>query len=41
MPSANSVVVSAIGYPRAIGEVWGTYGDGGKRMHQCKSRILI
>jgi ferredoxin len=29
MPKAKSVVVAAIGYPRAIGEVWGTYEDEG------------
>jgi epoxyqueuosine reductase QueG len=30
MPNANSIVVAAIGYPRAIGEVWGTYEDEGR-----------
>lgn len=29
MPKAKSVVVAAIGYPQAIGEVWGTYEDEG------------
>ena len=29
MPSARSVVVAGIGYPRAIGEVWGTFTEEG------------
>lgn len=29
VPKARSVVVVGIGYPRAIGEVWGTYADEG------------
>lgn len=30
MPKAQSVAVVAIGYPRAIGEVWGTYEEEGR-----------
>lgn len=29
MPTARSVVVMAIGYPRSIGEVWGTFDEEG------------
>ncbi len=29
MPQARSVVVAAIGYPRSLGEVWGTFDDEG------------
>jgi ferredoxin len=29
MPRARSVVVAGIGFPRAIGEVWGTYAEEG------------
>jgi len=29
MPKARSVVSIAIGYPRSIGEVWGTYQEDG------------
>ena len=29
MPKARSIVVAAIGYPRSISEVWGTFREDG------------